>query len=452
MEMNSTTTTIIPGYYNAGRSIGNDSPYECDQEVNTYGLSDFIIYGVLINLIGLFGILGNTISMIILSRPQMKSSINYLLIGLARCDTVLIIVAMLIYGLPAIYTYTGLLFHYKFIVYPKIIKFLYPFSCMAQIVTVYLTLTVTVERYIAVCHPLKARSFCTYGRAQVAVLVIVVFAFLYNLPKFWEIEVYVEIHWKYNVTVYCITPTEMRSNEYYVTLYIHWLYFFVYYMFPFIALVIFNTAIYRRVRKANKDLQQLSRHQRREIGLATMLLCVVVVFLICNILPLASNIHETFIEDPPRWMVQIGNLLVTINSSINFIIYVIFGRKFKRTFLKLFCSARLHGPNRDSPEFQTYDESIVTNTTNIELRNSVRQLGHLNRSNTINRNNNLIHGNVHVSNGSTRQSIKLSRPASSGPCVYYPTKSPARSPSQMSRASSGQNGWNSKKENDDSTL
>lgn len=90
---------------------------------------------------------------------------------------------ILIYGLPAIYTYTGLLFNYKFIVHPKIVRFLYPLSCMAQIAAVYLTLTVTLERYIAVCHPLQARSFCTYGRAQLAVLVIVIFSFVYNLPK-----------------------------------------------------------------------------------------------------------------------------------------------------------------------------------------------------------------------------------------------------------------------------
>lgn len=94
MEMNSTTASIVPGYYNASSSIGSASPVECNREIDTYGFSDFILYGVLINLIGLFGILGNTISMIILSRPQMKSSINYLLIGLARCDTVLIIVAV----------------------------------------------------------------------------------------------------------------------------------------------------------------------------------------------------------------------------------------------------------------------------------------------------------------------------------------------------------------------
>ncbi|KOC65978.1 FMRFamide receptor [Habropoda laboriosa] len=435
-------------YYDAGDLSNNLSikesagePLECKDEINSSGLFDFVIYGVLVNLVGLFGIFGNAISMIILSRPQMKSSINYLLIGLARCDTVLIIISILIYGLPAIYAYTGLLFDYRFIVYPKIVRFLYPLSCMAQIATVYLTLTVTLERYIAVCHPLKARSFCTYGRAQLAVLVIVIFSFMYNLPKFWEVDFYTEVHWKYNVTVYCLYPADLRSNDLYVTLYVHWMYFFICYLFPFLALVIFNAAIYQRVgktvRKANRDLQQLSRHQRREIGLATMLLCVVIVFLICNILPLASNIHETFLNDPPLWLVQTGNLLVTINSSINFIIYVIFGRKFKRIFLKLFCSSKLFGPGRDSPEFQTYDESIVTNMTNIELRNSIRHY-HLNRSSTINRNNN-------NSNGSTRQSVKMSgRPASPGPCVYYPARSPARSPSQMSRTSSTQNGWSKK--------
>ncbi|XP_076654762.1 FMRFamide Receptor isoform X2 [Halictus rubicundus] len=412
-------------FYDAGLSstslpinrTGTMVPMECKQAINETGLFDFIISGVLVNVIGLFGILGNAISMIILSRPQMKSSINYLLIGLARCDTVLIVIAVLIYGLPAIYAYTGMLFDYKFFVYPKIVRFLYPLSCMAQIATVYLTLTVTLERYIAVCHPLRARSFCTYGRAQLAVLVIVIFSFVYNLPKFWEIDFFTEVHWKYNVTVLCLYPAELRNNVLYVTLYVHWMYFFICYLFPFLALVIFNAAIYKRVRKANRDLQQLSRHQRREIGLATMLLCVVIVFLICNILPLASNIHETFMYDPPLW-------------------------KFKRIFLKLFCSPTLFGPGRDSPEFQTYDESIVTNMTNIELRNSIRHY-HLNRSSTISRNNN-------VSNGSTRQSSKTSgRPGSPGPCVYYPARSPVRSPSQMSRTSSNHNGWSKR---DDSVL
>lgn len=87
-------------YYEADQLLENLSiketaeELECKQAISSSGLFDFIIYGVLVNLIGIFGIFGNAISMIILSRPQMKSSINYLLIGLARCDTILIVISV----------------------------------------------------------------------------------------------------------------------------------------------------------------------------------------------------------------------------------------------------------------------------------------------------------------------------------------------------------------------
>ncbi len=40
---------------------------------------------------------------------------------------------------------------------------LYPLGMIAQTGSVYLTLCVTVERYVAVCKPLHARAVCTYG-------------------------------------------------------------------------------------------------------------------------------------------------------------------------------------------------------------------------------------------------------------------------------------------------
>lgn len=89
-----------------GATVGDDEDYNL--------LFEFIAYGVLLNVIGVLGILGNIISMIILSRPQMKSSINYLLIGLARCDTVLIITSIILFGLPVIYPSTNHLFVYYF--------------------------------------------------------------------------------------------------------------------------------------------------------------------------------------------------------------------------------------------------------------------------------------------------------------------------------------------------
>lgn len=91
-----------------------------------------------------------------------------------------------------------------------------------------------------------------------------------------------------------------------------------------------------QVRMANRERQRLSRLQKKEIGLATMLLCVVVVFLLCNVWALISNVAEAFYGITVDQLVKVSNLLVTINSSVNFVIYVIFGEKFKRLFFKLF--------------------------------------------------------------------------------------------------------------------
>lgn len=89
--METTTSYYHNHSYVQNGTSNDDVPMECYRRIDSTGLFDFIVYGILINFIGLFGILGNTISIIVLSRPQMKSSINYLLIGLASCDTLLII-------------------------------------------------------------------------------------------------------------------------------------------------------------------------------------------------------------------------------------------------------------------------------------------------------------------------------------------------------------------------
>lgn len=127
---------------------------------------DFWCCGILINLIGIIGILGNSLSLIILSRPQMRSSINYLLIALARCDIILIITSMFLFGFNSIYPYSytddvgGSMFwfRYTYNVYPRIIKYLFTLAVIAQTANCYFTLLVSLERYVAVCHPLRAVS------------------------------------------------------------------------------------------------------------------------------------------------------------------------------------------------------------------------------------------------------------------------------------------------------
>ena len=71
---------------------------------------DFVVLGILLNVVGIMGLIGNTLTIAVLSRPQMRQSINCILIGLASFDIILIVTSILMFGLPSVY---GFLSHYS---------------------------------------------------------------------------------------------------------------------------------------------------------------------------------------------------------------------------------------------------------------------------------------------------------------------------------------------------
>lgn len=389
---------------------------------------DFYLSGIVLNVVGIIGLLGNILSMIILSRPHMRSSINYLLIGLARSDTILIITSMLLFGLRAIYQNTGYLFYYNYFIMPQIIPVLFPLASAAQTATSYLTLMVSLERYVAVCHPLRARALCTYGRSKYYVIFCATIAILFNLVRLWEVQVIAYDSPRLGL-VYCAVPSALRENADYITIYVHWGYLIVNEFIPFFGLTVFNVLIYLQVRKANRERQRLSRSEKREIGLATMLLFVVVVFFACNCLALVINIHEAFYGAMDDDLIVVSNLLITLNSSVNFIIYVIFGEKFKRIFLLLFCKRRRR---RETPaDGLMNDDSSLSNGLygdGHSRNNSKRFSRHGPHNGSRKATNTTI---VTCSRGSQKsaRSVKILSSSSSLPatCVYY---SPANNDSQ----------------------
>ena len=75
---------------------GNNATWTWESE-----FFEFVVPGVLLNGIGLLGFCGNILSIIVLSRPQMKSSINCILIGnrILQSHTYMYIFICCIYGL-----------------------------------------------------------------------------------------------------------------------------------------------------------------------------------------------------------------------------------------------------------------------------------------------------------------------------------------------------------------
>ena len=209
---------------------------------------EFLVHGVLNFLIGVLGLLGNVICIVILSRPQMKSSINTLLIGLVSCDSLLIVTSILLFSFTG-FKHTGVAFFhlYQDRIYPYILPVVYPIAMAAQTGSAYMTLMVTIERYLVVCWPLKARSVCTNGRAKLAVLLVLTFAVIYNIPRFLEVTWEEESDGRGgNRTVY--TPTELRKNPHYISVYITSMYLVFMYAVPFGGLSVLNMLMFLDVR------------------------------------------------------------------------------------------------------------------------------------------------------------------------------------------------------------
>lgn len=85
--------------------------------------------------------------------------------------------------------------------------------------------------------------------------------------------------------------------------------------------------------RSNRDRQKLSPMQATENSWASVLVVAVIVFLLCNILPLANNMMEINNWDISLPCVYVANFLVCLNSSVNFLIYYAFAERF-RTYFK----------------------------------------------------------------------------------------------------------------------
>ena len=92
-----------------------------------------------------------------------------------------------------------------------------------------------------------------------------------------------------------------------------------------------------------------------ELNLATILICIVAVFLICHIPRVILNCTEFFLVDemlncpdgfmPPNWnlcLASVNHALLIINASINFIIYTSMGDSFNTALKQMIMRLYLH--------------------------------------------------------------------------------------------------------------
>ena len=179
-----TTTTLLP-FAPEGGAPPPPPPLPCNSSgppppVTWTTQLNFYVNGVMVAGVTGLGLVGNALAVMVLTRRTMNTSTNCFLTALAIWDSVVLLMSLLLMSLGEIVP------AFSRDALPYVIVYLYPVALVAQTATVWLTVSFTVERYIAVCHPLQAASMCTIPRARIVIVVIALVSVLYNMPRWFE--------------------------------------------------------------------------------------------------------------------------------------------------------------------------------------------------------------------------------------------------------------------------
>ncbi|XP_076465260.1 FMRFamide receptor-like [Babylonia areolata] len=333
------TTTLQPPTVPGG---GQQPPLPCNDSLppppQTWSRQlDYYVYGVMMAAVTGLGLVGNSLAVMVLTRRTMNTSTNCFLTALAIWDSVVLLMSQLLMSLGELSS------GFSRNALPYVIVYLYPVALVAQTVTVWLTVSFTVERYIAVCHPLQAASMCTIPRARIVIVVISVVAVLYNIPRWFEYRLLHLENPISNATCVGAEKTQLAMDSVYTKIYFGWLYFLVMCIIPLCSLAVLNAFLVLAVKRSQRQRRDMNVKQSRENNVTIMLVSVVMVFIVCQVPALIYNmayaISLTTVTTSPAWHVlsTVRNFLVHLNSAVNFILYCALGQKFRRTFVRTFC-------------------------------------------------------------------------------------------------------------------
>ncbi len=305
----------------------------------------YYAWGVVGSVISVFGLLGNILSIVVLSNRRMRSSTSCYLISQAVYDSLVIIALLLFMSLPAIFFQThppALVPYYKFFPYLQPVG--YPLALTVQMCSIYTTVGFTVERYIAVCYPLKAAKMCTISRARKSNAVILLCCIMYNIPRWLEYQTVTYFNPHTNITEVDYNRTAIGANRTFQHIYFIYMHLFFMLVIPFMVVMVLNLFLARAVRRSATAQGKVSHKQRRENNLTVMLISVVAVFLICQVPSIFDNIFSVTLDTkttntrPFIVLTCLSSLMVVTNSAANFYLYCVFGKKFRQVFCWMFFS------------------------------------------------------------------------------------------------------------------
>ncbi|XP_071091467.1 FMRFamide receptor-like [Haliotis cracherodii] len=311
-----------------------------DDEMLSYSLLPFFILGVVRIALACFGIAANIVSIRVLTHKSIWSATSILLISLVVYDTVFLFTGavVIIAGLPEYEE------DHLFVT----VTVFYPFRYIAQMGSVYSTVAVTVERFVVVVTPLRARSIWTTNNARRVAIGVFVFSLGFNIPRCVVFHQLSSADWVENGT---LTQSDASQEFLYTRVYEVYLTMAIFYILPYTIIIVLNINLIVHLRISARVTKTISpRHTARlstsptdkEDGLTIVVLGITTCFFVCCVIPLTYHILlladlDIFSNPHKVYLFAVSDTMLCVNSATDFIFYCLLGRRFRNVFFKLFC-------------------------------------------------------------------------------------------------------------------
>nr|KAG5687223.1 hypothetical protein BaRGS_012375 [Batillaria attramentaria] len=294
-----------------------------------------------------FGVAGNVMSFVVLLVHGMNNSTNVLLTGVTVSDF-LYLVTMYTRKVSCIVS------KFDYVLSLKIERGLLPTVYMVNrifgLTTPFLTMLITLERCLAVSMPLKVQTLVTALRMKIVVAFTFLFATVAQFPFFF---VYT-INWVTDKTTGEDIPVLAGTPFFYenfdiISDYNNIVLSSLFNYGPITVVIVCTTVVLATIKRSARWRKMTSQGgDRPEEGRMTkLLMTVVAVYIICYIPRCAALIANSFAPDTFNSLGgRYGNLfylvnalqllLFALNSSCNFVIYMVMSRKFFNTYRRIF--------------------------------------------------------------------------------------------------------------------
>ena len=313
------------------------------------------LYLYVLPVICSFGIFGNILNLVILSRKSLTVHME----KLERCGhshLIALAVSDLMYCVTALPRTFKPLFAQASYISPWLLYDAYHGAVINTFLlcSSWLTVAMAVSRYIAICYPMKARQHLGIRTTRMSIVCIFIISVIFNVPRYFQKAIH-RIQCQEGGYSYYIYHGPLHTNTHGEHIYL-WIYFVVGIMFPLLAVAFCNIFFFRALR-ASMKLHRSSCHYSSSSSFSssntpnilTFTLSIIVVLYILLVTPAEIiQFFKSYVMDQYLGNEQvlvsfslasaICNNLQTLNFAVNFLLYCMINVHFRSVIMRAICN------------------------------------------------------------------------------------------------------------------